>query len=279
MKIQHGLWMIGSLIVAVAGAGAASAASLEQFDYADGALTGANGGSGWNSAWRDTFSSGGGNFVVTSPGLDHPSLSGEAGGTGFSPGNGSRYHRDLDQTYSSGTVYLSFLMQLSDPTSIDNPFSTLELRLDGDTDSERVFFLGAGRDGDGSSGTDDGFAVVSQDGPGGAFLTPAGNTFVTSSFNTGVNLFVVRFDLDADTAAAFANPDDSTNLAGSGDINFSLYTGFSFDRVGLANFVGSNGTSIDEIRVDTTAPTLVPEPGSLALLSLASMAMLCRRRD
>ena len=255
----------------------AGADSLEQFDYSAGALAGQNGGTGWASAWTDVVSNSGGDFTVGASGLDHPNLSGETGNAAFSPSTGSRYIRTLDQAYSSGTVYLSFLMQMSNPNDPGIPFSALELNSGGNGDGFRVLALGAlrGNDDPPSVQDNDGYALEIQDGPG---TTTLSTDPLSPGFSTDVNLFVLAFDLDNDTLETFVNPDASTDLAGAGDVSTALFSGFSFDRVGFANFIGSNATTIDEIRVDTTAPTLVPEPGSLALLGLGGLAVLRRRR-
>jgi hypothetical protein len=251
------------------------AATIEHFDYTAGpsALAGENGGSDWGGSWANASTTGGGGWTVQSPGLEHPSLTGETGNTAYSLGNGSRFNRTLDTTYSSGTVYVSLLMQVDDPNHSNVPYSAFELADGSNGDGDRVFSLGLLRNDDGSG--NDGYAQRIQSSAGGGTLSTAA---LSSGFSTDVNLFVLVFDLDNDRLETFVNPDNTTDLTGSGEVSAGLFSGFQFDRVGLANFAGGPAR-IDEIRVDTTAPTLfVPEPTSLALGLMGLTLIAARRR-
>lgn len=254
-----------ALIAALAfGALQAHGGVLEQFDYSTGSLVGQNGGSGWTGPWIDGFTRAAGPWGIAAPGLSGLTLSGEAGNTAFLAADGSRVLRPLDQAYSSGTVYLSFLMQQSD-NGAANPFTAVELADGANTDSLRVLSLGLLRDDDGNpTGQESDFAIRSQTAPGGGTQ----DVGIIAPFDTAVNLYVTRFDLDADTADVFFNPNGSTNLAGAGDVSITLAAGTQFDHLGVANFVGANATSVDEIRLDTTPPSLVPEPTSIAMMAL-----------
>ncbi|MBN1764849.1 MAG: PEP-CTERM sorting domain-containing protein [Sedimentisphaerales bacterium] len=250
---------------------------IESFDYDAGVLEGSNGGTGWTGEWRNQYSRNGRNYVVADSGLTHFSLPGEAGNAAYSPGDGTRYQRNLDQTYSSGTVYLSFLLQIA--TDVD-AYGALELQSGKDADPGRVFQIGMLRKDDGSdplpSNDDDGdhqFAASSRSSIGGSRL----DTAVLGAFDPGAHLYVVRFDLDADVASIYFDPTDATDLT-TGGLAVALFDGFSFDRVGIANFTGVAGTTVDEIYLDTTAPVLVPEPATMVLLGLGCLLAARKRK-
>ncbi len=223
----------------------------ESFDYEVGVLTGMDGGSGWMSPWRNQSSRNGGNYVVGAPGLTHISLSGsESGNAAYTPGDGTRYQRTLDKVYDSGVVYLSFLMKGT--SAVDDPYTALELQSGVDADPGRVFQIGILRKDDGIGNdnpvnrNEEFFATV-RNGKGGGRLS----SVKIAGFDSNTHRFVVRFDLDQDIAWIHFDPTAATDLS-AGGTEIALFSGFSFDRIGLANFVGANATYIDEIVVDDT---------------------------
>ena len=240
-----------------------SADVLESFDYTAGsALAGQSGGSGWNGGWRANN----GDFIVTQAGLDAPTMTGETGNAGQSNTTG-RYQRTFDQTYDSGVVVLEFLMSLSSLGS--DAYAAFELQSGADSDPGRVFQLGTLRGDDG--GLTSTYAASSRTAVGGARAA----TLDLGDYDSSVRHFAIRFDLDADTATVFENPAVGTDLLTDPGVGtLSLFSGFSFDRVGIARFTGSGPrATFDEIRLTT-----VPEPGSMGLLLAGSLAMAARRR-
>ncbi len=216
----------------------------ESFDYEAGSLIGQNGGSGWSSAWRNAYSRNGGNYVVSDQGLTFGSIT-SSGNAAYSPGDGTRYQRDLDVVYDEGVVQVSFLMQCS--SSEDDPYSALELQFGQDADNGRIFQIGILRKDDGFDTGNAEFYATVRTGPGGGRL----DSIKIADFDTDTHRFLVSFDLDTDVASIFFDPTANTDLSKS-DIELPLYENFTFDRIGLANFVGANGTTIDEIVVNYT---------------------------
>ncbi len=255
---RHGTRVVtpGLCIVALLAPTIVQAQTVESFHYSTGGLAGRNGGSGWGGAWRNNFSRSGADWTLAGPGLDYPTLASEVGIAATSVGDGSRFQRNLPQTYNSGVAYLSYLS--SNTTGNGDPYSALELQMGGDADPFRVFQIGLLRNDDGNpnGGSENAFYARSRGSVGGG----GGDEARLGDFNTDTNLFVVRFDLNADTANIFFNPNDRDDLTGPGDATLDLFTGFAFDRIGIANFAGTNAFSIDEVRLAAAPPTLAPAP-------------------
>jgi hypothetical protein len=233
---------------------AAQAQVTESFDYPPGALSRRNGGTGWNGPWHIESPQHGGSWSVGKEGLDHAGLQKVAGSSALCRVQGSRYQRNFAQPFRSGVVYLSFLTKSSNRSG--DPYSAVELQLKGSGEAFRIFQLGLLRNDDGNpnGGDESAFYARSRASVGGG----GGDTAYLEKFNTDVNLFVVRFDLDACMAAVFVNPRTGDDLTGSGDGELTLFPKFSFDRVCIANFAGANEFVVDELRLAETPPPLSP---------------------
>ena len=218
----------------------------ESFDYAAGGLGGKTGGVGWGSTWRNNYSRNGGDYVVSDTGLTYVSVPG-AGNAAFTPGDGTRFQRDLDITYNEGIVYLSFLMRCV-PTVVEDEYVAVELQSGKDADPGRVMQIGVLRKDDGidpGDGGNDEFFATARSGVGGSILSTA----KLADLDGDTHYFVIRFDLDTDTAIVYVDPTTATPV-GLGGVELQLYEGFSFDRLGIARFVGENDAFIDEITVN-----------------------------
>jgi hypothetical protein len=101
-------------------------------------------------------------------------------------------------------------------------------------------------------------------------------------FNT-VQRVLVRYDFVAggttnDTGALYVNP---TSADGTGDTPYVLATTTGTDATAISSFSLRQGTagSAATLTVDNiVANTGLPEPGSIAVLGIASLGMLARRR-
>jgi hypothetical protein len=230
---------------------------------------------GWTGPWTLPGWGTPNNLYSALPGLTYGSLittGGRAEATPF-----TRTGRNLVTPYadaSSGTVYLSFLMQV--PDSNISHYRAFELH---------------------SGGYDDGANRKLQLGIHGGDLMGNGNfglrLFNNNSFkvdlgasDTDVNLFVLKFsfstDFDADTLTVWRNP---ASLGGAEPVGGQTLTGFnlSFDRTTLAYFesgFGNPSMSFDELRLGTTwaSVTPIPEPASVGLLALGALMLALRRR-
>lgn len=214
-----------------------------------------------------------GNFPVVTTGLDYTGSNyiTESGGS-LSKNSSARVGRLLTTAYdnsSTGTVYLSFLMQTSNTNAGD--YRALELHSGGFADSPNRKFQIGFHSGDFGSTTNYGVRVN-------------GVASLLGTNDTLVNLFVARFVFsttsNADSVTVWRNPD----LTGSGDLTGgTTLTGFdmAFDRISMAAFNGPT-TSWDEVRIGTSVDDIrlvvVPEPSAALLGGLGVLALLRRRR-
>ncbi|MES2474394.1 MAG: PEP-CTERM sorting domain-containing protein [Verrucomicrobiota bacterium] len=190
--------------------------------------------------------------------------------------NSGRVFRLLDSTLAvnsstTGTIYLSFLYQNGQQTGATT-FQMLSL-YDGNTaDANRNFTAGLTTNG-GQTGNQYNFGVENG----------TGETYSSSGVaaDTGVHLFVVKFDLSAlagsDSVTLWLDPD-----LGAGDpLGGTTITGkdLTWDRLAFSDYEG-NSAAWDEVRWGTDFNSVtVPEPGTALLGSLGVLALLRRRRN
>lgn len=259
---------------AVAGLAAAFACTLpayaapvvqESFDYAPGsALVGANGGSGFGSAWLNGLFNGGAQQGVQSGSLGYAGM--PNGGNHTTQGGQAGYwgvYRQLGSNFGADgtTLYASFLVR---GTADTVPADFFGMYLHG---SSQDLFVG--KPGGGATGQ----WVLEQRG---------GNAQAASgqAVGTDTTLLVVKMDFgaSADAISLYVNPtwggaepiaNVTTNLMNLGSIS------------GLGLF-GSHAYAIDEIRLGhrfaDVAGGTVPEPASWLLMIPGLMATLGLRR-
>lgn len=223
---------------------------------------------GWSGDWLGAASA----FEVTGTGLSYPGLTTQGGALTTTSSNNrtGRVLADPVTNSTTGTLYLSFLMQVADV----NGYRAFELHNGGFDDStHRVFQIATGEN------NNQNYSV--------RLLNDNTNYFQQlGTRNEDVNLFVVRLDLGAnnneDSISVWMNPSNLANEAS----NTADYTasGFNiaFDRISVAKFTTAATATWDEIRIaDTWNAAVIPEPGTFALLAVfgAATALVSLRKN
>ena len=231
-----------------------STVAYEGFDYTSGtSLTGKNGGTGWTSAWANSYPAGG-HFVIGSP-LTYSGVSAIGGSATWSDGGNHIAENDRTLTLqNSGVVYLQFLARLSSSGA-----GTPNMRLK----NAGVLTGGIG----GNGGTYAANVSILDN-----TLTAASNGSSSSSaLLSNLNLMVVRIDYNNTNTTLWVNPDITTfNYTNPGITPSAVFNGLApaFDRIDLDVRSGS----FDEITVLSVAS--VPEPSTYALFGLGAIGML-----
>jgi hypothetical protein len=229
-------------------------------------------GTAWAQAISGSLSYSGAGYAAGSG--NHIGVLNDTTGGEITSGNSGRMYRLLDSSLAvtgstGGTLYLSWLFQSGQETG-STVYQMLDL-YNGDTaDAHRAFTAGLTGNG-GNDGSHYDFGV---------------NEAYTSTgiaADSGVHLFVVKFDLSA-TAGA-----DSVTLwldptLGAGDPTGGLSVSgqnIAFDRLSISDYDG-NSANWDEVRwgntFDSVTTSPVPEPSAFALGGLGAAAMLILRR-
>lgn len=154
------------------------------------------------------------------------------------------------QTYSEGTYYLSFLMQLTDPLT---GYRGFELANGTRADSDLIFRV-------------HNFSVEGRDGQWVLDLeVPHNEVAGLGPVTAEVFLFVVRFDLgaDTDTVAVWVNPSDLSAEAGNDPVYSGTANNLAFDRLAFSDFASQDtpeegNIRWDEVRLATTWEAALP---------------------
>ena len=251
---------LGSLLATPAMADVVIAS--DNFDsYATGtAINGANGGTGWNSAWSDGLTT---NGVVA---LD-PAMSGNA--LRLTGTDSAAATRKLASTVS-GNVIVSFNFQFDAGTVDNNDFLALWF---GNSDGPNIGLkanCGTG------SCTNDLFVRTGGVDAGGNLQNIAvGTTYTLMGYlqKTGTSTVYNRFDFWLNPTAQ-----EMATLTGADVFDTGASSISSFDQIGFRTATLATG---DVLLVDNLRISRVPEPGTLALLglALAGVAVSVRRRQ
>lgn len=241
----------------------------EAFDYTVGSqIGGQNGGTGFTGAWS-TPDEGRIDSEILAGSLSAPVSLPAASGNSLSfiddPASGlsgSRAQRGVG-TFNSGTVYISFLLDMNDFSSAAG--SGFELGFAGDND-----IMAVGADGSGD------FGLIGKDG--------RGSIAIAESTMEQLNHFVMRISYGAgspDNLTLFLNPIIGSEVDNAGAIVGSVDANWDFDRIGVLNFQNAPGFMIDEITIATEfgdVVSAVPEPTSGVLFVAVGGLCVWRRR-
>jgi hypothetical protein len=244
-------------------------------DYVAGALDGQGPAvSGMTGNWLN-----GSSHQVSDTGLTYGGAGYANGGGGSvisavpSTGRGGRLLTTAYDANSTGTVYLSFLMQVSNGNTTQ--YKALELHDGGFADStDRHFALGVQQnDFQSNDGNCFGFKV----------LNSIESQLTTDGLNTDVNLFVVKFDFSdvaaSDSVTVWQNP----TLGGAGDPTGGVTVSgvdMSFDRITFADYNSTDVANWDELRMGDSFSDVVaiPEPATMGLVAVFGGGLLFFRR-
>ncbi|HLP77827.1 MAG TPA: PEP-CTERM sorting domain-containing protein [Candidatus Paceibacterota bacterium] len=237
--------------------------------------------SGYTGNWT-AIDWGDGHPVVNSGPLSY-SGAGYAGGVGnhiglanaaFDQPNSGRMYRLLDSSLAAtasttGTRYLSWLFQSGNQGV--TTYQMLDLYNSNTADPNRNFTAGITQNG-GNSGSQYDFGVAEA------------YTSTGVSVDTGVHLFVVKFDFSAsaasDNVTLWLDPTLGAGDPATGGIVVSGKD-LVFDRLAISDY-DENSANWGEIRWGTTFDSVttaaVPEPSTFALMGLGALGFLLRRK-
>jgi hypothetical protein len=205
---------------------------------------------------------------------NHIGVPNDTTGGEITSANSSRMYRLLDSSLAvsgatSGTLYLSWLFQSGQETGATT-YQMLDLYNGNTANASRTFTAGLTSNG-GLTGNQYDFGVNE------AYNSTGVNA------NTGVHLFVVKFNLSAVAASDSVTLWLDPTLGGTGDpAGGTTVSGqnIAFDRLAISDYDG-NSANWSDIRWGTTinSVTAVPEPSTFALASLGGLALLFRRKQ
>ena len=260
--------LAGSAAVAVTSPAPAAVLVSDSFDYAEGSVTGQNGGTGATGAYN-----GAGN--ITSPGLTYDNLqsSGNKFTTAVPPANAGAFRPINPINTDTGTLFVGFLSSV--PGTIPNygGISFFTAATPGQTGGSEELFLGK------PSGTNSwGFDVS---GVTGDDTVGTGRTNVTASATPALLVYRLNFTGAGDTIDVFVNPTPGQPLPGTPNGTFAIPEDSfpdTFNNIRLQS--GDQPINFDEFRIGTTYAdvTPVPEPATAGLLAVGALALLARCR-
>ncbi|WAC18729.1 PEP-CTERM sorting domain-containing protein [Luteolibacter sp. SL250] len=273
-----GLWTVS---LGVPTADAALVAYDGFAGYADGALAGNNGGTGWSNAWATAS---GATVNVAANGLSYNAGSITVGGNSqavsiLNDSNSGSVATRQFATITSSEVWFSLLVQ---PNGADgNDFIQLYVGTNNN-------FSNSGAVGDLNSNNNNNYW-------GARIRAGAGDSGTSSSgtalSNGNTTFLVARISTDGTTGAAgtydkielWVNPTSTTlgtaDAFVDGSLDLATTTGIDWFGIRTVNLDAGDNFIFDEFRVGTTLESVVvPEPGTISLTLALAGALAFRRR-
>jgi hypothetical protein len=229
--------------------------AYDGFNYTAGAsLSGQNGGVGWTGSWTQDYPPGA-PFIVSGTGMTYPGLTSSGGSIVWSSGGVgiSEDSRTLP-LINSGVVYIQFLAQFTESSSLGTP----NIRL---YDSGN---LTGGFGGNGGST----MSILNLN------LQPDSSAASSSAPLANANFVIARIDYQNDDTEMWVNPDLSTfnyaNPTAPDAIDTDLAPAFN-----MLSIYSRDDANVDEIQISS-----IPEPsiGALTCLAIALLFPKLRRR-
>lgn len=269
MKTKYGLLTLAaSLLLTALPSAQATLLVYEGFNYAPAPLNGQNGGTGWTGAWGNASSSG---TQIVGSGLTYTGLetSGNATQWNVNTGSASRAFDGSSSGVSGTTTWFSLLFLPADNLT--------------SSDYRALFFNTAAASSTRGIGVEfrNGQIATRMMGTEGSF----GGSFSVNATNLVVGSFTFNGFSTNSTLSLWLNPTNfsslgtptvtGTRLLNNVDMNFSSTSSLYL----RSQNGGPSVITYDEIRIGTTAASVlpVPEPSAVFLLGAAGL-LLCLRR-
>jgi hypothetical protein len=247
--------LAAGVVTAIESRAAVVVVAQDHFNYSTGILTANNGGTGWSSAWSQTYGAGT-SFNVSATGLSYSGLATSGGSLAWrSGGNGIDQNSRTLPMQNRGVVYIQFLARFGSSSG-------------GGTPNLRLLNNSSLTGGVGGNGGTYGsyWSILGSD------LNPLSNGAASSSTAlSALNWVVLRIDYTAVSTSLYLNPNASTFDYANPGTAAATYAGLApiFNEVALNS---RSPAAFDELGV--LSYTAVPEPAATTACAASALALL-----
>lgn len=233
--------MVGLMVMSLAGAASAALITSDSFSYADGLTTNVSGG------FWSRFSGTADNSFVAGGALE------------INQARADDVWTSLGGTYSSGSIYISFDLNVSTAPTAAGTYALL-LAANSSTFRDRLYLTG-------------GVAGVS-------YNLGIGNTSAGATWGSALNLgqtysIFMRSDLDTDTTYLWVDPVNESSTY----VSVTQASTANALYFGARQAAGEGVMTVDNLMIGTTFADVIPEPTTAALFGVAvGVLALMRKR-